>query len=151
MCVFVLVFKLVFENKLYLPIFFFYFFFKKVYTVRFVFVFGPENCSFHINSKDYRIINLYQLVTSYGNVKSEILLKLVVIVVVFHMYLVNISANQSNKKSNWNFYKRGEEVKPIKKLLTFCLVCSINSQINITWMMVQHGLGQKFFFYFYFL
>ena len=51
---------------------------KKVNTVRFVFVFGPINCIFHTNkSKEYRITNLQKLVTSYGNVKSEIQAKLV--------------------------------------------------------------------------
>ena len=35
------------------------------------------------------------------------------------MYLVNRSANQSDKKSNFKFLQRGEEVKPIKKVLKF--------------------------------
>ena len=48
------------------------------------------------------------LVTSYGNVKSEIQLKLVFIVVGLHMYLVNRAANQSDKKRHFNFFqKRG--------------------------------------------
>ena len=53
------------------------------------------------NSKDYRITNLHKMVTSYGNVKNEIKLKLDLIVVGLHMYLVNIYANQSDKKSHF--------------------------------------------------
>ena len=77
--------------------------------------------------------------------RSEIQLKLVFffIVVGLNMYLVNRSANQFYKIRNLNLYKRGEEVKPILKSLEICLVCSLNSQINITWMMVQHRLGGK--------
>ena len=39
--------------------------------------------------------------------KSEIQLKLVFIVVGLHMYLVNRSANQSDKKSNFKFLQKG--------------------------------------------
>ena len=56
------------------------------------------------------------------------------------MFIVNRSANQSYKKRN---YKRGEEVEPILENLEICLVCRLNSQINITWMVVQHRLGGK--------
>ena len=76
------------------------------------------------------IINFHRLVTRYGNVKSEIKPKFVFIVVGLHM-LIDLLTDPT-RKSILDFYKRVEEVTPIKKSFEICLVRSLNSQINIT-------------------
>ncbi len=48
------------------------------------------------------------------------------------MYLVNRSANQSDKKSNFKFLQKGGGGYANSKSFKICLVCSLNSQINIT-------------------
>ena len=59
------------------------------------------------------------------------------------MYLVNRFANQTNKKSNLKFLQKGGGDYANLKRLKICLVFSLNSQISITWMMVQHRVEDK--------
>ena len=79
-----------------------FFYLLKKLTLKTLFI---TQCNF----KEYMITIFHKLVTSYGNVKSEIQLKLVFIVVGLQMYLATRSSNQSDKKSHFKFLQKGEE------------------------------------------